>query len=128
MVREAPESARHRTFDAAPEPIISARSVHLAILLTAAEARKLLEAIDVSNVVDLRDRALIGLMAYSFARVSVAIGMRVEDYYGQGKRWGGCAFTKKAASTTKCPVTTISRPMSTPISRRPGSARRRDVV
>src|SRR5580698_10272309 len=26
-------------------------------------------------------------MAYSFARVSAAIGMRVEDYYGQGKRW-----------------------------------------
>jgi integrase len=41
----------------------------------------------VSNVVGQRDRALIGLMAYSFARVSAAIGMRVEDYYGQGKRW-----------------------------------------
>ncbi len=25
-------------------------------------------------------------MAYSFARVCAAIGMRVEDYYGQGKR------------------------------------------
>jgi site-specific recombinase XerD len=56
-------------------------------VLTPAEARKLLDAIDVSNVVGLRDRALIGLMAYSFARVSAAIGMRVEDYYGQGKRW-----------------------------------------
>src|ERR1700684_3053893 len=56
-------------------------------VLTPAEARKLLDAIDVSSVVGLRDRALIGLMAYSFARVSAAIGMRVEDYYGQGKRW-----------------------------------------
>ena len=56
-------------------------------VLTPAEARQLLDAIDVSNVVGLRDRALIGLMAYSFARVSAAIGMRVEDYYGQGKRW-----------------------------------------
>ena len=35
----------------------------------------------------LRDRALIGLMAYSFARVSAAVSMKVEDYYGQGKRW-----------------------------------------
>ena len=56
-------------------------------VLTPAEARKLLDSIDVSNVVGLRDRALIGLMAYSFARVSAAIGMRVEDYYNEGKRW-----------------------------------------
>ena len=26
-------------------------------------------------------------MVYSFARVSVVVGMRVEDYYQQGKRW-----------------------------------------
>jgi integrase len=55
--------------------------------LTPAETRKLLDSIDASNVVGLRDRALIGLMVYSSARVSAAIGMRVEDYYGQGKRW-----------------------------------------
>jgi integrase len=52
-----------------------------------AEARKLLDSIDVSNVFGLRDRALIGLIAYSFARVLAAIGMRVEDYYNEGKRW-----------------------------------------
>lgn len=56
-------------------------------VLTTVEARQLLDSIDVSTVVGLRDRALIALMAYSFARVSAAIGMRVEDYYGQGKRW-----------------------------------------
>jgi integrase len=56
-------------------------------VLTAAEARQLLDSIDVSVVVGLRDRALIGLMVYSFARVSAAVGMTVEDYYQQGKRW-----------------------------------------
>jgi integrase/recombinase XerD len=56
-------------------------------VLTPAEARQLLDSIDVSTLIGMRDRALIGLMAYSFARVSAAIGMRVEDYYGQGKRW-----------------------------------------
>ena len=56
-------------------------------VLTPADARKLLDAIDVSTVVGLRDRALIGLMVYSFARVSAAVGMRVEDYYSQCKRW-----------------------------------------
>jgi site-specific recombinase XerD len=55
-------------------------------VLTAAEARQLLDSIDVSSVVGLRDRALIGLMVYSFALVSAAVGMNVEDYYQQGKR------------------------------------------
>ena len=56
-------------------------------VLTPGEARKLLDSIDVSTIIGLRDRALIGLMAYSFARVSAATSMKVEDYYGQGKRW-----------------------------------------
>jgi site-specific recombinase XerD len=56
-------------------------------VLTAAEARQLLDSIDVSTVMGLRDRALIGLTVYSFARVSAAVGMNVEDYYQQGKRW-----------------------------------------
>jgi site-specific recombinase XerD len=56
-------------------------------VLTAAEARHLLDSIDVSAVVGLRDRALLGLMVYSFARVSAVVGMSVEDYYQQGKRW-----------------------------------------
>lgn len=55
-------------------------------VLTAAEARQLLDSIDVSTPIGLRDRALIGLMCYSFARVSAAAGMDVEDYYQQGKR------------------------------------------
>jgi integrase len=34
----------------------------------------------------LRDRALIGLMAYSFARVGAVIRMKVGDYFVQGRR------------------------------------------
>jgi site-specific recombinase XerD len=55
--------------------------------LDADEARKLLDSIDVSTPVGLRDRALIALLVYTFARVSAAIGMTVRDYYPQGKRW-----------------------------------------
>ena len=55
-------------------------------VLTASEARQLLDSIDDSTVTGLRDRALIGVMVYSFARVSAAIGMNVEDYYPQGRR------------------------------------------
>jgi site-specific recombinase XerD len=55
-------------------------------VLEADEARQLLASIDVSTPVGLRDRALIGLLIYTFARVSAAIGMNVEDYYVQGRR------------------------------------------
>ena len=55
-------------------------------VLSAEEAKILLESIDVSTVVGLRDRALIGTMLYSFARVSAVVGMTVQDYYPQGKR------------------------------------------
>jgi integrase/recombinase XerD len=56
-------------------------------VLDTAQTRALPEAIDTSTIVGLRDRALIGVMVYSFARVSAVIGMRVEDYYPNGKRW-----------------------------------------
>ncbi len=55
-------------------------------VLTAAEARQLLDSIDGSTIIGLRDRALIGVMVYSFARVSAAISMNVADYYPQGRR------------------------------------------
>jgi len=55
-------------------------------VLDPAEARQLIDAINVSTVIGLRDRALIGLMVYSFARIGAAIGMRVEDVYPQNQR------------------------------------------
>ncbi len=51
------------------------------------EARQLLDHIDTTSVVGLRDRAVIGLMVYTFARVGALVSMNVEDYYQQGKRW-----------------------------------------
>ena len=56
-------------------------------VLQPAEARLLLDTIDTSTLRGLRDRALLAVMVYSFARVSAVVGMRVEDYYQQGKRW-----------------------------------------
>ena len=50
------------------------------------DARRLFESIDVTHVVGLRDRALISVMIYSFARVGAVVGMRVKDYYTQGRR------------------------------------------
>jgi integrase/recombinase XerD len=52
----------------------------------AEETRELLDSIDTSTVVGLRDRAIIAAMVYSFARVGVMVTMRVEDYFVQGRR------------------------------------------
>lgn len=56
-------------------------------VLSAADARKLLNSIDTSHVVGLRDRALIALMVFSFARVGAVTKMRVADYYPNSKTW-----------------------------------------
>jgi len=55
-------------------------------VLTADEARALLDAIPIDTLTGLRDRALIGVMVYTFARVNAVIGMKVEDYFTQGRR------------------------------------------
>ncbi len=55
-------------------------------VLDPSEARALLDSIDTSTHAGLRDRALIGLMVYSFARIGAALGMAVEDVYTQNRR------------------------------------------
>jgi site-specific recombinase XerD len=54
--------------------------------LTEDQARRLIDGLDISTVVGLRDRALIGMMTYTFARIGAVVAMRVRDYYPQGKR------------------------------------------
>ena len=55
-------------------------------VLTPAETRVLLDRIDTGTRVGLRDRALLSVLVYSFARVSAAAGMRRQDYFRQGTR------------------------------------------
>jgi site-specific recombinase XerD len=70
-------------------------------VLTEDQARRLLASIKVSKkvtlsdgseaempwLVGLRDRALVAVMTYTFARISAVVAMRVEDYFPNGKRW-----------------------------------------
>jgi integrase/recombinase XerC len=57
-------------------------------ILTAAEAKRLIESIETDSLVGLRDRALIAVMVYSFARISAAVGMAVEDLVQTaGRSW-----------------------------------------
>jgi integrase/recombinase XerC len=55
-------------------------------VLDPSEARALLDSIDTTSVMGLRDRALIGLMVYSFAGIGAALGMTVEDVFTQNRR------------------------------------------
>ena len=55
-------------------------------MLSAEEARGLLDGIDLSTLAGLRDRTLICVLVFSFARITAAVSMRVSDYYTQGKR------------------------------------------
>ena len=45
-----------------------------------------MDSIDIATPAGLRDRALMGLMVYSFARIGAALGMRVEDAFTQRRR------------------------------------------
>jgi len=56
-------------------------------VLEGSEWRKLLESIPTETVRDLRDRALIATLTYSFARISAALKMKVEDLRPQGAGW-----------------------------------------
>jgi site-specific recombinase XerD len=56
-------------------------------VLDAAEWRKLFDTIPTDTVRDLRDRALIATLTYSFARINAALKMKVEDLRPQGAGW-----------------------------------------
>jgi integrase len=66
------------------------------------EARALLAAIDTGSVTGLRDRALIGTMIYTFARVGAVLQMNVGDYFIQGRR-GWVRFHEKGGQEHEAP-------------------------
>lgn len=71
-------------------------------VLSAEEMRVLLDSIDVSKLIGLRDRALISLMGYTFARVGAAVQMKVEDYYIQNRR-GWVRLHEKGGKVNELP-------------------------
>nr|WP_284503528.1 tyrosine-type recombinase/integrase [Caballeronia sp. GAWG1-1] len=63
-------------------------------VLSKEDTRTLLDSIDVSTPIGLRDRALIALMTYTFARVGVVIKMQAEDVYEKNRRLWVCLHEK----------------------------------
>jgi len=87
-------------------------------VLSSEEATALLTGMDVSTVVGLRDRVIIAVMTYTFARVGAVVALSPSRITFRRKNAGGCAFTRRTASSMKCPVTTSWKNILTPISTR----------
>jgi hypothetical protein len=68
-----------------------------------------------STLVGLRDRALIGVMTYAFARIGAVVSMRIILPTASA---GGSASTKKATNVTRCRPITSSKHSSTSTYRR----------
>ena len=72
-------------------------------ILSAEETRRLFARFDPALLSDIRDRAILGVMVYSFARVSAVIKLRVKDYQRQGmKAW--LALDEKGGKHNRVPV------------------------
>jgi site-specific recombinase XerD len=57
-------------------------------VLSPEQARTLIDSIPGDSIAGLRDRALIGLMIYSFARIGAALAMNVDDlFYQRNRLW-----------------------------------------
>ena len=67
------------------------------------QARRLMRSIDVSHVVGLRDRAIIGVLIYTAARVGAVANLRRGDLYDVGNQF--CLrFTEKGGKSREIPV------------------------
>ena len=71
--------------------------------ITVPQARKLLDSIDTSNVVGLRDRAVIATMIYTTARGGAAAKLRRRDFYFVGEQWS-LRFHEKGGKSREIPV------------------------
>ena len=71
-------------------------------VLSTDEMRVLLDSIDTVELIGMRDRALMALMAYTFARVGAVVKMKVEDYYVQNRR-GWVRLHEKGGKVNELP-------------------------
>jgi site-specific recombinase XerD len=67
------------------------------------EVQRLLDSIDVTHLVGLRDRAFLGIMAYTFARIGAVVSLTPQDYFQIGKR-AVIRFREKGGKEKEIPV------------------------
>ena len=91
--------------------------------LSIPQARDLLGSIDTSHIVGLRDRALLGTLAYTGARIGAVARLRRGDLEDQGPQQVLRFREKGGASSGRSPSATTSTAGSGSIWRRPASVR-----
>lgn len=90
-------------------PFASVRGVKYSVTegktaeLAIEQAQKLLRKIDTGNVVGLRDRAVLGVLAYTGARVGAVAKLRLSDYRNLGER-RVLRFKEKGGKDREIPV------------------------
>jgi len=81
---------RQRVLDSNPADVVKGPSHSVSRgktpVLDGTETSHLLNSIDTSTLIGLRDRAMIGVMAYSFARISAVTSLKVSDVFRQKQR------------------------------------------
>jgi site-specific recombinase XerD len=71
--------------------------------ISVGQARQLLRNIDTGHVVGLRDRAIVGILVYTAARVGAVAKLQVRDYFDAGDQY--CLrFTEKGGKSREIPV------------------------
>lgn len=90
-------------------PAHSVRSERLQIIegktpeITIPQARKLMQSLDTSHVVGVRDRAIIAILIYTAARVGAVAALRLGDFYDLGDQY--CLrFKEKGGKSREIPV------------------------
>jgi len=71
--------------------------------ITVPQARRLMQSIDTTSVVGLRDHAVLGILIYTAARVGAVANLRRGDFYDLGDQF--CLrFTEKGGKSREIPV------------------------
>lgn len=90
-------------------PALSVRTERYAVIegktpeITVKQARKLLQSIDTSDVIGLRDKCVIAILIYTAARIGAVAKLKVKDLYDSGEQY--CIhFLDKGGKSREIPV------------------------
>jgi integrase len=87
----------------AKPPRLERESAHTAVF-EENEIKAFLDAIKVDSLIGKRDKALFGVLLYTWARVSAVVALKVESYYERkGERW--LRLSEKRGKIHDVPVT-----------------------
>lgn len=90
-------------------PALSVKTERYAVVegktpeITVEQCRKLLHAIELKSLIDLRDRAVIGVLIYTAARAGAVAGLRLKDLVPDGGQWV-LRFAEKGGKARSIPV------------------------